>query len=312
MKISIQNSSTIWEIGAEKTYRLFRDAGFEAIDWGLERFLPPSVLYAGNFAGYSILEKPLDEILAYLEPELKEIRKNGLTITQAHAPFPSHSVKQSGVYPFMFKIYENCIRLCDAVGCKNLVIHGISYQKRDYSNTAEEIEEMNWKLYTSLIPVLQETNVTVCLENLFSGSPNSRGSEWVEGHCANPYAAVKLIDALNAEAGKECFGLCLDTGHLNLLHTDPRAYISLLGKRIKALHIHDNNGVNDLHIAPYNGNIIWKEYYTTLRQIGYEGDLSFETSSQTTLQNIEEELLPSQLKAIAEIGNFFRARIQQG
>ena len=311
MKISVQTAHIVDEVGLDKAYRLIRETGFEAIDWNLDILLPCDVLYAGKYEGYSILEKPLDEILKALEPELNEIRKNGLTITQAHAPFPAHSVKQPGVYPFMFKIYENCIRLCDAIGCKNLVIHGVNYQKRDYGNTAEDIDELNWKMYTALIPVLRETNVTVCLENLFSGGPNFRGSEWVDGHCANPYEAIKLIDALNAEAGKECFGLCLDTGHLNLLHGDPRTYIPLLGKRIKALHIHDNNGVNDLHIAPYNGNIIWKQYYTALRQIGYEGDLNFETFNQTTLKNIEEELLPSQLRAIAAVGELFRKRIQE-
>ena len=54
-----------------------------------------------------------------------------------------------------------------------------------------------------------------------------------------------MIDRYNSIAGKECFGLCLDMGHLNLLNLDMSWYIPILGKRITALHVHDNDGMVD-------------------------------------------------------------------
>ena len=65
------------------------------------------------------------------------------------------------------------------------------------------LKDLNDKLYTSLIPTLLKTNVTVCLENLFGGAGGI-----ISGVCSNPHEAVEMIDRYNALAGKECFGLC--------------------------------------------------------------------------------------------------------
>ena len=111
-----------------------------------------------------------------------------------------------------------------------------------------------------------------------------------------------MIDSYNAQAGKECFGLCLDTGHLNLVKQDVRYYIPILNKRIKALHIHDNDGLSDTHKAPYTGTIVWKDFCDELRKIGYNGDITFETFNQTSLKVIDRELLTPWLKLICQIG----------
>ncbi len=308
MKISIQTQKPASEVGFEKAYKLFREAGFEALDWNINSLLPGDKIYSGEFRGSTVLEKSLEEILEYLEPELKEIRKNGLVITQAHAPFPAISLKFPESYEFMIEIYKKCICLCEAVGCKNLVIHAIHHQRYDLAHTPKDIDDLNMKLYTSLIPTLKETNVTVCAENIFSCAAGPKGMPRIlADHFGNPDFAADFIDKLNEEAGKECFGFCLDTGHLNLCRIDERVYIPTLGKRIKALHVHDNDAVDDRHAAPYSGNIYWEGYLKALKEAGYEGDISFETSSQTTLNlGIPEDILFSQLKALFDIGDYFR------
>ena len=60
-----------------------------------------------------------------------------------------------------------------------------------------------------------------------------------------------MSDRLNEKAGKECFGLCMDVGHMQLVMKDIRTYAPVLGSRIKCLHIHDNDGVNDSHRIPF-------------------------------------------------------------
>lgn len=75
------------------------------------------------------------------------------------------------------------------------------------------MEAYNDALFESLIPTLQDTHVTVCLENLFT--------RWqghvMAGTCSDPHMAVKAIDTYNAMAGRRCFGFYMDTGHLNLI-----------------------------------------------------------------------------------------------
>ena len=119
-----------------------------------------------------------------------------------------------------------------------------------------------------------------------------------------------MIDRYNSLAGKECFGLCLDTGHLNLLNLDMRWYIPILGKRIKALHIHDNDGIVDRHKAPYTGTLVWKDFYTALRDIGFDGDLSFETFRQPSKTEVDEELIVPWLELIYKIGQHFKRKIE--
>lgn len=311
MKISIQTGATFSEIGCAKTYELFRKAGVEAVDWNIDGAVKSTDLKNGTYLGSSILERSMDEICAYYAEELTSIKQNGLTITQAHAPFPAYIPGKPDTLDYMIEVYKKCILLCAHAGVQNLVIHGISLHKKDAFDTLESIEKLNWKLYTSLIPTLQQTNVTVCLENLFTTYTTARHEKLAyEGHCSNPYQAVAIIDALNREAGKACFGLCLDTGHLHLLKGDERVYIPMLGKRIKALHINDNDGIDDRHVAPYNGTIIWQDVCDMLAKIGYEGDLSFETFRQTSTACIPEELILSELKTIVDIGVYFRENIK--
>ena len=306
MKLCVQDARLHKTYGYKKAYEAIRAAGFEAIDWNIDTELRSKMIRSATYEGNTIFEKSVDEMMAYYQEELDAIRDAGLTISQAHAPFPCYDFEcvREDTFDFMIEVYKKIIILLDRVGCKNMIVHGITLDKKDRINTPETIRALNKKLYTSLIPTLQQTNVTVCLENLFKNSYPT-----TPGHCSNPYEAVQEIDELNALAGKECFGLCLDTGHLNLVGLEPRTYMPILGKRIKALHIHDNDGLLDQHKAPYTGKFKWADFYTILKDIGYEGDLSFETFMQTDPTVIEEPLLLPWLTLIAQIGDFFRKKI---
>ncbi|MCI8441713.1 MAG: TIM barrel protein [Provencibacterium sp.] len=305
MKICIQTGDVVDDFGFERGYRLLREIGFEGIDWNIDHALSPGQLKEGHFPS-CIFERPLPEILDHYREEIEAIQKSGLSISQAHAPFPAHvrGIPQSDDY--MIEIYKGCIRLCDAVGCKNLIIHGISCSPAEPELSAGDVDRMNAHLYESLIPVLKQTKVTVCLENLFT----HLGGCNFEGTCSNPFEAVRYIDALNEKAGSECFGLCLDTGHLNLLRKNLREYVRILGRRIKALHIHDNDSVNDQHLLPFAGTLRWNDFTGAMKEIGYQGDLSFETFNQTRLSRMDIEYIPVFLRAIHDIGEIFRERIQ--
>lgn len=305
MKISVQSGGVTENLGVEKGYEAIKRAGFEAIDWNLDHAWNISDVRHGLFMG-CIFEQSLEAVIAHFAPELEVIRKNGLSITQAHAPFPSYVKDHPGLLNYAIGIYKRNIEYCSYIGCKNLVIHGVSYSLGDDINTPETIDSLNKKLYTSLIPVLLKNNVTVCLENLFTGV----GGISVQGHCSDAYKAAQEIDALNAEAGKEVFGLCFDTGHANLLRYDMRAVLPVYGKRIKALHIHDNSGEKDMHRAPMTGTINWKYFCETLKKIGYDGDLSFETFAQmNAAAAFGTEMLEPWLTLICKTGEAFRDEI---
>ena len=307
MEICVQSGGVVEHIGIEKGYAAIAKAGFAAIDWNaLDNALLSSKIRKLEYAGACILEKPLTDVIAYFSEEIACIKANKLSISQAHAPFPAYVPGHPEVLEYMIGIYKRCIELCDVVGCKNLIIHGVCLALADHENTPETIEKLNMHLYESLIPTLLKCNVTVCLENLFFWDNGAN-----EGVCSDAHEAVRYIDTLNAKAGREVFGLCLDTGHLLLLGKDFRTYVPVLGKRIKALHIHDNDGSSDRHLAPMTGKADWSCFCDSLRQVGYEGDLSFETFAQTRAAlKFGEEMVQPWLDLIYSIGENFRNRIQ--
>ena len=97
----------------------------------------------------------------------------------------------------------------------------------------------------------------------------------------------------------------MDTGHLNILGKNQEEYILALGSRIKAVHLHDNWGDDDRHLAPYAGNIRWREVIGALGKAGYQGDLNFETHQQVSLSRVDREMVPVWLQTIRETGRVF-------
>lgn len=305
MLISVQNAG----VGGNpaEAYHKIKMAGFEAIDWNIDHAWKQAEITARGTDIDCIFTKSMDEIKEYWKPHLDAIKAEGLTIGQAHAPFPAYLPDFPEFLDFAIEVYKKCILLCAEVGCPNLVVHGISVRAADDRLDHETAEQLNWKLYKSLIPTLKQVDgVTVCLENLFSGSHFRR----IAGHCADPNEAVRFIDTLNELAGKECFGLCLDVGHLFLMHVDCRVYVKALGKRIKCLHLHDNNGIDDKHLAPFTGDFPWLRFLGALKDVGYDGNLNFETFAQVIPSRLPAPLVDEFLRHICAIGQYFRSVLQ--
>ena len=139
-----------------------------------------------------------------------------------------------------------------------------------------------------------------------------------EAVCSDPQEAVEYIDKLNETAGKELFAFCYDLGHATLLGKNVRRSINTLGHRLQVLHIHDNDGVKDIHMQPYayrrggGGSAYvtdWEGFIQGLRDIDYKGVLSFETFNSVTA--LPEELKPAMLNYIAAVGKYFAKRLEK-
>ena len=309
MEISIQTEYIISHYGYEKGYELINNAGFKKVDWALDFAWTNKghIVKENGIIKECLYDMPLDKIIEFYKEEIDIRKKYGITCAQAHSVYPSYYFEKPDFIDYAIECHKKCILLCDYVGCPYLVIHGISRPQGQNMLSLEEIDKLNLKLYESLIPTLLKTNVTVCLENLYtSWDILGRGI----GHCSDPHQAIDIIDYLNKKAGKECFGLCLDTGHLNMMHLDMKDYISKLSTRIKCLHVNDNPNITDSHLAPYTGTIVWSDFYDTLKKVGYKGDMNFETFLQTSTGKIPPEFLPEMLRHIAAIGNFFISKIK--
>lgn len=83
------------------------------------------------------------------------------------------------------------------------------------------------------------------------------------------------------------FGFCYDSGHENAF-TPETDFLSIYGERLFAMHLHDNDGKNDMHLLPFTnkGTINWQEKVSLLKQSElWNNSIILEVENQSTPLN---------------------------
>ena len=193
------------------------------------------------------------------------IESRGLTVSQAHAPW-RHPVRDRDPHERMLwaEAMKKSIYGTYLLGATRFIVHPLM----PYLDTAEgkdEVWALNEVFIAELADYAKPFGVTICVENLpFPDYPLAT----VEQVC-------ELVDKLDRPNLK----VCLDAGHASIFFgSDVGAAIRYIGKRLEAVHIHDNMGKEDEHLIPGEGIIDWDGYCAALAEIGYEGVISLETS----------------------------------
>ena len=78
--------------------------------------------------------------------------------------------------------------------------------------------------------------------------------------------------------------------------------LTMVGERLKATHVSDNIGIENDHILPFYGYTDWEEIMRVLKDIGYQGDFTYEIHRYTT--QLPEALIIPALKYSIEVGNY--------
>lgn len=70
-------------------------------------------------------------------------------------------------------------------------------------------------------------------------------------------------------------GLCFDAGHYHV-HFNDEFDFEFFKDRIFAVHLHDNDKSDDLHLLPFDGTIDWKNVMHKLKECNYNGPITME------------------------------------
>ena len=221
-------------------------------------------IYAAELSdehGRDLLERS-DDVVATGKKFGEFVRENSFTMTQGHLWLNIRLCANPNDVYDLFR----WIDLYEAIGIRNMVLHcdGSSYGELGYEAcAAQNIEKLK-----IIAEYIKDKDITVCLENLGSV---------VDGIDRILY----LIDSV----GSDKLGICLDTGHLNLQKDkDQRRFILMAGKRLRALHIADNEGERDQHMMPFTrGNIDFVSVVRALKEIGYEGLFNLEIPGENRI-----------------------------
>ncbi len=100
--------------------------------------------------------------------------------------------------------------------------------------------------------------------------------------------ANSLVHMLEDELRLPGIGICMDFGHA-FLTGDLIDEIETASGHVITTHVHDNGGVRDDHLVPFDGLIDWSGALTAIQKIGYEGAFVLELENTSTPSTVLEK-----------------------
>lgn len=245
MRLSTLTYEIINMYGEEEALKIIKDAGFDGIDY---TFCEKKDMLKGDYIAKANTTKSL-------------LQKYDLKCLQAHAPFDWPYEKMDEFYPYTLRAIE----YAGIIGAKYIVVHGVVPENE------KDIFEYNLNFYKNLEPYAKKAGVLIGVENLIR--PDTKRKCWKAGDLGDPAWLCNLVDALNSDT----FVICVDVGHAALSHHEPEDFIRKIGgEKLKMLHIHDTDYLNDTHTLPGLGKLNWENIMSALSDVGYSGDFSTE------------------------------------
>lgn len=309
LSVGVQSKDIVFDECPIEGFEMMKRAGFSGCDFSLNSYLTNTSLYSMKVNDF--FSQSVSELENFFTPYREAAAIVDIKINQMHMPYPSYipgATVEVNDY-LMQTVAPKSMEICAFFGCPYIVLHGFKLAKELGSEAAEW--EQTERFLESLAPLAKELNITICLENIYT----SIGNHIMEGPCCDAVKAAARIDKMNEKYGAEVLGFCFDTGHANLIGLDFEKFITTLGGRLKVLHIHDNDGISDLHQIPFTftrnrenkSSTDWDGFIRGLCAIQFDGVLSFETAP--VLSSFPRIMKRDVLRFIAQIGNYFAEEI---
>lgn len=241
----------------KKAFEKMKIHGFDCVDLGFANTAENDT---------SIYHKDKAEQKRIISEMRSASEEMGIEIYQMHGPWRSPmrdgTVEDRAEWSEYMK---QGIEFSGDLGCKHFIVHPIMPFGKAPEQDAKAFCELNYEFYNNLLPTAKNAGVTICLENMpFLMHAISKAEQ--------VYNFVKDMNSEN-------FAMCLDTGHCTFWKDSPADAVRKIGNTIKAFHVHDNDGVNDLHTYPFHGTIDWEDFKNALKGIDESVVLSLETSA---------------------------------
>jgi len=245
-------------------------------------------------AGYKVLDLNLCEAMNpasrmrgdawqdYVKDITELGRRWGVEFAQSHLPYYDiFAQNDSSKVKLMEELIRRCIIASGELGVKWAVAHpGTFYDAGP--DTAASLEK-NLEYYSVHLETARKAGVGLALENEFEYKGANQ-----KIFAVNINELCELADAFN----DPLIGVCYDFGHANLSGGLHRQNLKIIGSRLKATHVHDNNFTHDDHLLPFFGKTNWPDAMAALAEIGYDGDLTFEIQEFA-------RYMPNELKHLA-------------
>ena len=272
MLLSTETNSIIKRFGEEKAFEMIKKSGFDACDYSF--YNETAKLLADDYMEKAKTTKSL-------------LDKAGLLCNQAHAPFNVLEGDPFDIDCDNYKAVIRSIEYASYLGAKIIIVHLICTKNR------ADLYKYNREYYKSLEPYGKKFGIKIAVENDFE-----RRNGKILPVLNYPEEFSEFVENLNSEwlVG------CIDIGHAAMFN-DPAQFIAKTnGSIIKALHIHDNDLHEDLHLFPMTSHINWYSLCEELKKANYSGDFTFEVIK--SFDRLPNELIEDALIYLAKMGRY--------
>ncbi len=248
----------------EESIKMCYECGFRVIDlnWGGAGGLGAKSELAGDD-----WERNIDSI-GNLAAKL------GVEFSQSHMPFDSNlyrpEQKLSDEYRVWFaEASRRCIIASGRLGVRWVVTHAQTATEED-EMCFEENMRANIHYYTPLLELAKKSGTGIAIENMAEFNPGKTKHRFTA-------ALEEQIAIIDAMGDPESCRACWDFGHAELVYRDQVKPLRRLGHRLAATHVQECDGREDDHYLPFvRGNTNWEEIMPLLKEIGYDGDFTYE------------------------------------
>lgn len=178
----------------------------------------------------------------------REFRKNSRTVT-LHGPYMdlNPGSADSAVRRVTEQRFEQLMELVPLFKPKSVVCHA-GYDAKRYKYFKDTWLEKCLELWFRLASRLAENGSRLMLENVFEDGPED---------------IQVIFERLNDRA----VGFCLDSGHVSAFSRSNLAiWLEVLGPYLGQLHLHDNFGNSDAHLALGKGSIDFSKIFSYLKK----------------------------------------------
>ncbi len=147
---------------------------------------------------------------------------------------------------------------------ESVVCH-TGYDRRHYREHWDEWLKKSIETWKPFVETAERLNFKLLLENVYEETPDVHR---------------ELFDAIKSEK----FGFCLDVGHHNVFSTvDLKTWLETLGDKIFEVHLHDNDGKEDTHLAIGKGKVDFVGLFNYLKQNDLKPTITLEPHQEETL-----------------------------
>lgn len=184
------------------------------------------------------------------EEQVEMCKELGLNIIFAHLGYENiNEIWEEGAKgDNLVEEYKNDIKKCYENGIKMVIMHLTSKSK------APMYGKLGLDRIRKITEYARTLNVKVAFENTK-----------IKGYLE--YVLENIKD--------DNVGICFDAGHYHV-HFNDEFNFELFKNRIFAVHLHDNDKSDDLHLLPFDGTIDWKSVMAKLKECNYNGPITME------------------------------------